>query len=67
MKRIQFLKYYAGYMTALATFVIYMFLMWNFTQKGLLEIIITYAVFLYLPSVALPFLIAGEEDGHDAK
>lgn len=62
MRRLTILKYYAGYLTALVTFVIYMFCMLNYTQMDLLEIIVTYAVFIYVPSVALPFLIAGEDE-----
>ena len=67
MKRINFLIRYAGYMTAVVTFMIYLFLMWHFTEKDLLEIIVTYAIFLYLPSVGLPFLIAGGEYDEDTK
>lgn len=60
--RLRILKYYAGYLTAIVTFIVYMFIMWNYTQEDLLEIIVTYAVFLYLPSIAIPFLIAGGDE-----
>lgn len=59
MNRLRFLKCYAGYMTALAVFVIYMFFMWNYTDMDLLKIIVIYAVFLYMPCIAVPFLIMG--------
>ena len=63
-KRVDFLVRYAGYMTAFVTFTIYLFLMWHFTDKDMLEIIVTYAIFLYLPSVGLPFLIVEGEDDY---
>lgn len=62
MNRLLILKYYAGYLTALVTFAAYTFLMFRFTHMDVLEIVVTYAVFLYLPSVGLPFLIAGGND-----
>ena len=61
-KRVQFLARYAGYLTALVSFAVYMFVMWRFTRMDVLEIVVTYGIFLYLPSVALPFLIVGEEE-----
>lgn len=61
-KRVKILEHYAGYLTALVVFAVYMFLAWKFTRMDVLEIVVTYAIFLYLPSVALPFLIVGEDD-----
>lgn len=60
MKNIESLKFYASIMTAMVTFAIYMFLMWNFTQKDVLEIIAIYAAFIYLPSAFIPYLIGGD-------
>lgn len=66
MKNTTCLKFYASLMTALATFAIFTWLMWTFTQKDLLEIVLVYAAFIYLPSAAIPFLIA-EEGDNDAE
>lgn len=59
-KRIEILMHYAGYMTALVVFAVYMFVMWRFTKMDVLEIVATYGIFLYIPSIALPYLIVGE-------
>lgn len=59
-KRVTILIHYAGYLTALVTFAVYFFLMWRYTHMDVLKIIVTYGLFLYLPSVYLPFLIVGE-------
>lgn len=59
-KRVKILMHYAGYLTALVVFAVYMFVMWRWTKMDVLEIVATYGIFLYLPSIALPYLIVGE-------
>lgn len=61
-KRVKLLMHYAGYLTALFTFCVYAAIMWKLTKMDALEIVITYGVFLYYPSVCVPFLIVGGEE-----
>ena len=59
--RIELLKAYAGILTAAAALVIFTALMYGFTNKDLLEILVVYALFIYPPAFAIPYLIAGED------
>ena len=60
-KRIEVLKYFAGFMTALVAFVIFDLIMLIHTNKDFLEILVLYGMFVYGPAFAIPFLIAGED------
>lgn len=62
MKRLKILKLYAGIMSAVAVFVIFLQIMWTCTNMDLLEIIVIYGAFLYVPAFFLPFLIIGGEE-----
>ena len=60
-KRIEALKYYAGFLSAIIAFAIFTVLMLQFTKKDLLEILVIYGMFIYGPAFAIPFFIAGED------
>lgn len=62
MNRTELLKTYAGIVTSALVFTVYMFIMWTYTTKDLLEIITVYCVFLMGPSYLIPYLIAGENE-----
>lgn len=66
MKRTEMIKDYAGIVTAILTFVVYMTIMWHFTQKDILECLIVYFVFLFPVAFVVPWLIAGEDDDEDS-
>lgn len=63
--RIELLKAYAGILTAAAALVIFTALMYGFTNKDLLEILVVYALFVYPPAFGVPYLIAGEDPDDD--
>lgn len=65
-KRIEILKYYAGFMTALVAFVIFDLIMLIHTNKDFLEILVLYGMFVYGPAFAIPFLIAGEDPNDES-
>ena len=60
-RRIEALKYYAGFLTALIALAIFSALMFRFTNKDLLEILVIYGLFIYGPAFAIPFFSAGED------
>ena len=60
-KRIEALKYFAGAMTALVALVVFAALMLVYTRKDVLEILVLYGMFVYLPAFGVPFIIAGED------
>lgn len=67
MRRISVLKCYAGVLTAGWVFIIYMFLMYTYTQKDLLEIIVSFVAFLMIPAFLVPYFIVKEDDDEDAE
>lgn len=66
MKRIDFLKCYAGALTSAWAFVIYAFVMYTYTKKDLLTIIVTYGAFVAFPAFMIPFLIVKEDNDEDS-
>ena len=64
--KVEFLKYYAGSVTALLALVVYIVLMFRFTQRDMLEIIVTYMCFIFFPTFLLPFIIT-EDKENDAE
>ena len=64
-KRIEALKYYAGILSAIIAFAIFTALMFRFTKRDLLEILVLYGMFIYGPAFFVPFLIAGEDPEDD--
>ena len=62
MNKETFLKYYAGCVTALLALVVYVFLMFRYTQRDMLEILITYFVFIFFPAFLFPFIITEVND-----
>lgn len=64
-KRIEALKYFAGAMTALVALVVFAALMLVYTRKDVLEILVLYGMFVYLPAFGIPFIIAGEDPDDD--
>lgn len=64
-KRIEALKYSAGAMTALVALVVFAALMLVYTRKDVLEILVLYGMFVYLPAFGIPFIIAGEDPDDD--
>ena len=62
MKKTEFIKGYAGAVTAVLVFIVYMVAMWKFTNKDMLEILIGYFVFLMIPAFGVPYLLTEDDD-----
>lgn len=62
MKRYEFLKYYAGTITVILTFILYAVLMFRYTDKDMIEILVTYGLFIMFPAFLFPFIITEEKD-----
>lgn len=58
----QFLECYAGLTTSILTLMIYGHITWAHTTMDVLEILVTYGMFLLAPSFYIPYLIGGEDD-----
>lgn len=62
MKNGELLKYYAGIVTAVLAFVIYLPAMFLYTNKDMLEILVVYWCFIFFPAFLIPFILTEGDD-----
>lgn len=58
----EFLKYYAGAVTAILALVVYVGLMITYTQRDMAEILAVYVCFIFFPTFLLPFILTEGDD-----